>query len=271
MDSRTSRLNPLGTSFTEKHWELSDPGSDTSELFQSRQRTPVRSTPEIRRNNFAGRKGKNAPPIVGLSPEKLDAKCVESTARLEDVPKIDLNSSRCQVDPFYEHGEDDIVWNPSCVTIFGFAENMVMHILRHFSNIGRITRYQIPKEGTNWIFVQFENHLQAKRAREKHGDIISGCMVGVTKCFDEEFNNASNQVACNDTFIMASKSFAGSSGDTLNSSTSSRFSGMRNCSVLSPYNQRKRVLDPPFNHGEEGVPTKSAGVFQRALGYIFNW
>ena len=118
MDSRTSRLNPLGTSFTETHWELSDPGSDTSELFQARQRTPVRSTPEIRKtNNFAGRKTKNAPPITGLSPgiflfwnfldalflEKLDAKCVENTSRLEDVPKIDLNSSRCQVDPFYEH------------------------------------------------------------------------------------------------------------------------------------------------------------------------
>ncbi|CBY31604.1 unnamed protein product, partial [Oikopleura dioica] len=69
MDSRTSRLNPLGTSFTETHWELSDPGSDTSELFQARQRTPVRSTPEIRKtNNFAGRKTKNAPPITGLSP-----------------------------------------------------------------------------------------------------------------------------------------------------------------------------------------------------------
>jgi len=272
MDSRTSRLNPLGTSFTETHWELSDPGSDTSELFQARQRTPIRSTPEIRKsNNFAGRKTKNAPPITGLSPEKLDAKCVENTSRLEDVPKIDLNSSRCQVDPFYEHGEEDIVWNPSCVTVFGFAENMVMHILRQFSSIGRITRYHIPKNGTNWIFVQFENHLQAKRAREKHGDIIMGCMVGVTKCFDEDFNNASNQVACNDTVTMASKSFSGSLNSSLNSSTSSRFAGMRDCSVLSPYNQRKRVLDPPFNHSEEGAPTKSASVFQRALGYIFSW
>ncbi len=44
--------------------------------------------------------------------------------------------------------------------------------------------FQTPGEG-NWIHIQFQNKLQAKRAISKSGKVFGGkIMVGVTQCID---------------------------------------------------------------------------------------
>ena len=148
---------------------------------------------------------------------------------------------------------------------------MVMHILRQFSSIGRITRYHIPKEGTNWIYVQFENHLQVKsfpfcrkinpfrrKERVKNTETwswdawlawrnVSMKILTTHRTKSRAIIRLQwHQKGINADFlwITSSCSFSGSVNSSLNSSTSFRFAGMRDSSVLSPYNQRKRVLDP---------------------------
>lgn len=45
--------------------------------------------------------------------------------------------------------------------------------------------FQTPVEG-NWIHIQFQNKLQAKRAISKSGKVFGGkIMIGVTQCIDK--------------------------------------------------------------------------------------
>ena len=65
-----------------------------------------------------------------------------------------------QVDPFYRHGENEILRSDETVTIFGFPRNNIMMIIDDFSVFGKIKNYQLDPNGGNWAHVQFENKFQ---------------------------------------------------------------------------------------------------------------
>ena len=96
---------------------------------------------------------RTAPPVCPLSPEKVN---------FDETTKVNLNisKSRSQLDPFYRHGDDEIVAAPETVTIFGFPRNNIMTVIDEFSVFGKITNFRLDPAGGNWAHVQYENKLQ---------------------------------------------------------------------------------------------------------------
>ena len=142
------------------------------------------------------------------------------------------------------------------MTIFGFPRNALMSIMQEFSSFGVILRYELDPNGGNWAHVQFENkfqvggdvlffdsydYSQAKRAKEQHGRIIGGIMIGVSSCLEAEINQqALDDSELRDQTAISSQSQA---ERTFNSSSESRFGTMRNASVLSPLQNRTKIFN----------------------------
>ena len=85
------------------------------------------------------------------------------------------------------------------------------------------------------------NEFKARRAKEHHGTIVGGFMVGVVECLDKNLTLPALEVTLqNEVKFNASR--ASILDSSLDSSNQSRFSGMRNCSVLSPDVEKKRIL-----------------------------
>jgi len=202
---------------------------------------------------------RNAPPVSPLSPERVDHTQINSSS-----PNLTFEQSRTQIDPFYRHGEETIVKSDETVTIFGFPRNALMSIMQEFSSFGVILRYELDPNGGNWAHVQFENKFQAKRAKEQHGRIIGGIMIGVSSCLEAEIN----QQALDDSELRDQTAISSQSQTekTFNSSSESRFGTMRNASVLSPLQNRTKIFNSPT--GERiSTPTKSNGM----MSYLFGW
>ena len=142
------------------------------------------------------------------------------------------------------------------MTIFGFPRNALMSIMQEFSSFGVILRYELDPNGGNWAHVQFENkfqvgadvlfsdsydYSQAKRAKEQHGRIIGGIMIGVSSCLEAEIN----QQALDDSELRDQTGISSQSQAerTFNSSSESRFGTMRNASVLSPLQNRTKIFN----------------------------
>ena len=142
------------------------------------------------------------------------------------------------------------------MTIFGFPRNALMSIMQEFSSFGVILRYELDPNGGNWAHVQFENkfqvggdvlfsgsndYSQAKRAKEQHGRIIGGIMIGVSSCLEAEINQqALDDSELRDQSAISSQNQA---ERTFNSSSESRFGTMRNASVLSPLQNRTKIFN----------------------------
>ena len=81
------------------------------------------------------------------------------------------------------------------------------------------------------FFLKFSNKkIQAARAKEQHGKVFSGFMLGVMPCLDETLN----------------QSVLDESGENLEPSTldsSDRFGSIRNASVLTPMRDRTQVFN----------------------------
>ena len=79
--------------------------------------------------------------------------------------------------------------------------------------------------------MKFSNKkIQAARAKEQHGKVFSGFMLGVMPCLDETLN----------------QSVLDESGENLEPSTldsSDRFGSIRNASVLTPMRDRTQVFN----------------------------
>ena len=128
--------------------------------------------------------------------------------------------------------------------------------MQEFSSFGVILRYELDPNGGNWAHVQFENkfqvgddvlfsnfydYSQAKRAKEQHGRIIGGIMIGVSSCLEAEINQqALDDSELRDQTAISSQSQA---ERTFNSSSESRFGTMRNASVLSPLQNRTKIFN----------------------------
>ena len=129
--------------------------------------------------------------------------------------------------------------------------------MQEFSSFGVILRYELDPNGGNWAHVQFENkfqvgddvllfsgsndYSQAKRAKEQHGRIIGGIMIGVSSCLEAEIN----QQALDDSELrdQTAISSQNQTEKTFNSSSESRFGTMRNASVLSPLQNRTKIFN----------------------------
>lgn len=239
------------------HFSRNDTSDDAVHIFDASRATNTRA-------DVNTSKRRTAPPVGSLSPERVE------TASMNDTSMLDLSNEvpRSQIDPFYRHAEDELVSSPLCVTVFGFPRQSLLSVLEDFSNIGKIERYHCDKYAGNWVHVQYTNHIQAKRAKEKHGDIVDGYMVGVVDCYNKEITQKALETT--QSYIANCTHTVHDDDNSLNSSDQSRYSGIRNCSVLSPDVPRRRIIEPPTGPAV-GTPTKNNGLLSRTVGYIFNW
>jgi len=65
------------------------------------------------------------------------------------------------------------------VTIFGFPTRDASIILRHFQEYGEIVQHSVPSGQANWIHLQYQTPVQALRAIDRNGKVVSGYMIGV--------------------------------------------------------------------------------------------
>jgi len=82
-------------------------------------------------------------------------------------------------------GGKGLTGSSSCVTVFGFTSSSSPSVLAHFSQFGTILEWKT-NPGSNWIHLNYSNAIEARRALQKNGTVISGTtMVGVSSCTEE--------------------------------------------------------------------------------------
>lgn len=178
-----------------------------------------------------------------------------------------MSPSPAQLDPFYTQGESlnlgdelDETW----VTVFGFPQSTESFILQEFAYFGTILNHVVPSEG-NWMHIQFQNKLQAKRALSKSGKIFGGTiMVGVTQCIDKLVMNGKRPS------LRASTSH----GNLLNGSQANNLLTPNTSQMKTPMRPLTSGYKVPFGdqvNETAPVPQRSSGLVSKAMEYVFGW
>lgn len=184
-----------------------------------------------------------------------------------------MSPSPAQMDPFYTQGESlhvgdelDETW----VTVFGFPQSTESFILQEFASFGIIVNHITPGEG-NWIHIQFQNKLQAKRAISKSGKVFGGkIMVGVTQCIDRSamVSQKRSLRASSSTGNLLSTSQA----DNLLSSNSCSLQQSRNMTSMRPLTSAYlAAINDNQVIQQANVPQRSTGFVSKAMEYMFGW
>ncbi|XP_011402654.1 PREDICTED: nucleoporin NUP53-like [Amphimedon queenslandica] len=155
-----------------------------------------------------------------------------------------LTSSPNQIDPFYSQGDSEYNTSDQWVTVFGFPPSAGSFILEQFSQYGTILKHEM-RDG-NWIHLQYQTSLQAKKALSKNGKIYGdGIMIGVQQCIDKSILGK-----------CANTPDTGSLKKTMRPLTAAYQASSSNNSVV------------PSN---PNTPQKSTGFLSKAMEYVFGW
>ncbi|KAI4884466.1 hypothetical protein NFI96_020284, partial [Prochilodus magdalenae] len=158
--------------------DLSSPGIGMSPLASRKQPFSVLQTP-----------------LAGVIGTPGTAAGMFSPASLGQQRKSTL--SPAQVDPFFTQGdalssEDQL--DETWVTVFGFPPASASYILLQFAQYGNILKHIMSNAG-NWMHIQYQSKLQARKALSKDGKIFGDAiMIGVKYVSvmesSEKFNNS---------------------------------------------------------------------------------
>jgi len=179
-------------------------------------------------------------------------------------PRSDMMlQSPAQIDPFYTQGENlsttDIL-DETWVTVFGFPPSLVGYILEEFSHYGSIMRKET-MNNVNWLHVQYQTKIQAKKALSKNGKVLNGnIMIGVMQCIDKEI-------------MMGDKPDVG-----LNRSVIGPPSVRKTPSTTTPKQSAIRPLSAAYHAAAsqtkivqegKGTPQRNNSMISRAMEYVF--
>ncbi|GAB1599710.1 nucleoporin NUP35-like [Argonauta hians] len=192
-------------------------------------------------------------------------------------------ASPTQMDPFYTQGESLLVTDQldeTWVTIFGFNSAAASYILDQFSQYGNILQHVISSDG-NWMHIQYQSKLQAKKALSKNGKIFGdSIMLGVTPCIDKNLME-SNKENLHTSGIMSVPSTVYHStpmaSKVQSHSLLPNISGTPHSFSASvrPINTPKSLQKRPLNDREvfqtARIPQKSNDFFSKAMEYVFGW
>ncbi|XP_027057430.1 nucleoporin NUP35-like isoform X2 [Pocillopora damicornis] len=172
-------------------------------------------------------------------------------------------SSPTQIDPFYTQGmaisSDDIL-DECWVTVFGFPPAASSFILQQFSQYGNIMK-SVTSKG-NWLHLQYQSKLQAKKALSKNGKIYgSNIMVGVMPCIEKSVM---------ETFGKENMSTPLSSNRNETMMTSPTASKPVPVRPLTAAYQAARSDHQVVSNGAR-TPQKDANIVSKAMEYIFGW
>jgi len=142
-----------------------------------------------------------APPVTSLydmvkPPTEEDSPAYQPVATPQAPPYPFLRTPfaerpRMEV-PEESYKGDESTW----VTVFGFPPSQTANILKYFQTCGEIVRHHVGAANCNWIHIQFQTALQAKKALSKNGKNIGGnLMVGVVPLDESELEAPTPRVA----------------------------------------------------------------------------
>ncbi|XP_026992602.2 nucleoporin NUP35 isoform X2 [Tachysurus fulvidraco] len=168
--------------------------------------------------------------------------------------------SPAQVDPFFTQGdtlssEDQL--DETWVTVFGFPPASASYILLQFAQYGNILKHIMSNSG-NWMHIQYQSKLQARKALSKDGKIFGeAIMIGVKPCIDKCVMDCSDR-----------SSAAVFTPPVKNSGTS-----------ISTPRSSMRPLSTPLTHtnadyqvvSDKGTPRKDDSFVSKAMEYMFGW
>lgn len=154
---------------------------------------------------------------------------------------------------------DDIL-DECWVTVFGFPPAASSFILQQFSQYGNIMK-SVTSKG-NWLHLQYQSKLQAKKALSKNGKIYgSNIMVGVMPCIEKSVmetfgkENMSTPLSSNRNETMMA------------SPTASKPVPVR---PLTAAYQAARSDHQVVSNGAR-TPQKDANIVSKAMEYLFGW
>ncbi|XP_075465001.1 nucleoporin NUP35 isoform X2 [Ascaphus truei] len=204
-------------------------------------------------------------PLSGSLPSSpATGSSVFSQAAIGQSRKATL--SPAQLDPFYTQGDaltSDDQLDDTWVTVFGFPQASASYILLQFAQYGNIVKHVMSNSG-NWMHIQYQSKLQARKALSKDGRIFGECiMIGVKSCID--------------------KSVMESNDKTSASSVSSVFTppvktiGTPRQAVSTPRTSTMRPLAAAYKAStsdyqvvsDKQTPRKDESVVSKAMEYMF--
>uniref|UniRef100_UPI00358ECA25 nucleoporin NUP35 isoform X1 n=2 Tax=Myxine glutinosa TaxID=7769 RepID=UPI00358ECA25 len=181
-------------------------------------------------------------------------------------------TSPAQADPFYRQGESlssEDVLNQTWITIFGFPPASASYILMQFAQYGNVIRHVMASDG-NWMHVQYQSKLQARKALGKDGKVFGDCiMVGVKPCIDKNImENVENR-----------NSTSGFGTPVLKQSTIthavSQLTPRQSNGVPKPSSMRSLGIWPAGSDLQvvtnKLTPRKDESLLSKAMEYVFGW
>ncbi|EDO31992.1 predicted protein, partial [Nematostella vectensis] len=177
--------------------------------------------------------------------------------------KMTLPPSPTQVDPFYTQGESlssDDVLSQCWVTVFGFPPAATSYILQQFAQYGNIIRHEVVAN-KNWMHIQYQSKLQAKKALSKNGKVYSSnIMIGVMPCIEKslmEDCGKENTMRHMETSKM---------DVSVNPATPSRLPIRPLTAAYQAASSNHQVVP------QDGrTPQKNNNVISKAMEYMFGW
>jgi len=258
--------------------------STMSPVFKASFRQPVIKETKHYSSSVQGKT--NAPPVQSLNDENIDPSsfrlnqsqvrssyCSPAVPNLDESGRIGFNSpstnfnrslnvtnppSPTQLDPFYTQGEllsSNGQLDNSWVTVFGFPSSSASFVLQRFAQYGSIVTYRMAPNQGNWMHIQYDSPLQAKKALSRNAKILPGnVMVGVTPCIDVKLMTGG------DNSIVGTP--------TLNTTTSSSCNDVKkSIRPLTSAYQAASTENKVLNN--VGTPQKSEGLVSKAFDFMF--
>ncbi|XP_069841292.1 nucleoporin NUP35 [Dendropsophus ebraccatus] len=175
--------------------------------------------------------------------------------------------SPAQLDPFYTQGDaltSDDQLDDTWVTVFGFPQASASYILLQFAQYGNIVKHVMSNAG-NWMHIQYQSKLQARKALSKDGKIFGDCiMIGVKPCIDKGVMDGGEKTSVSSISSVFSPPVT--SFGTPTQQTGTPRTGMR------PLAAAYRVSTSDYQVlSDKQTPKKDEGLVSKAMEFMFGW
>ncbi|XP_075685660.1 nucleoporin NUP35 isoform X2 [Rhinoderma darwinii] len=175
--------------------------------------------------------------------------------------------SPTQLDPFYTQGDaltSDDQLDDTWVTVFGFPQASASYILLQFAQYGNIVKHVMSNAG-NWMHIQYQSKLQARKALSKDGKIFGDCiMIGVKPCIDKSVMDSGERTS------ISSVSSAFTSPVTAFGTPTQQIGTPR--SGMRPLAAAYRVSTSDYQVlSDKQTPKKDDGLVSKAMEFMFGW
>ncbi|KAG0573364.1 hypothetical protein KC19_VG171900 [Ceratodon purpureus] len=188
-DGRSSNRTPLSNGQVGYNYSYSDPIMEPSTLSAS-PRTPSQnqsasspiwwsgSRDRNAHEGISGRGGDNdgVSPVSGVvQPQKQQPRGLLALEPPRDVVRPEVQRSG---------GAPDVVEGDEWVTVFGFGAEETNTVMRELEKCGPLVDYVSGPGGANWVHIQYQNRLDAKKALLKDGMMLNGSLIVGVKSLD---------------------------------------------------------------------------------------